>query len=339
MHCGPDLWHGIGPLHTACIANVAPIVRLLLDAGAVVDERAAAGEVLVLVLVLALGGPATARLTQPRHRRGSARTQTPLLLACYSGALETARLLLQAGASVDAVDAEGRGIAHHAAMANQVALLHFLRTYVALGGRPSALCAQPPSPPAWWTATVVDRRGRTPLHLAAQSDKLFMVRYLLRSDAPTGAYCEPRCDPAAVDTAGSTALHYAAAAGSWDCCWWLATTVPRLQEVRDADGRRPIDVASTSTSAFGAMAHRTLQIAMCRTHRSVWRVRLDMVRALCVPSVAAGVALLAILLLRPVWAVLAVLVVGYMYQAYPQLFCGDVPLEPGHFGRVRRRQP
>ena len=91
----------------------------------------------------------------------------------------------------------------------------------------SGNCSRPEPDP-----NTADREGRTPLHLAVQSDSPETVHYLL----------EAKAAPNAADKDGATALHYAASNRSPDVTQRLldAGADPNTA---DREGRTPIDVA------------------------------------------------------------------------------------------------
>lgn len=165
--------HGYTALHLAAQHNHCRIVAFLLESGAKVDPDT----------------PCT-----PLHR------------ASYAGALEAARLLVEAGASLSAVDRSFGDLRTplHKARSVDVALL-------LIDG--SDLEAR-------------DKDGATPLHVAAEAGNLDVIDLLLE----TGAKID------AVDDRGRTPAHRAAARGQRDA---LAAV---FSSQEDNDGRTPLDL-------------------------------------------------------------------------------------------------
>lgn len=93
------------------------------------------------------------------------------------------------------------------------------------------------------TSSGVDVRGfelRTPLHVAASQGHIQICRSLVDRAA----------DPQLTESHGKTALHYAAELGSasrcLELCDYLATARPLAKNIRDATGKKPLDVARAS---------------------------------------------------------------------------------------------
>lgn len=83
-------------------------------------------------------------------------------------------------------------------------------------------------------------RGRLPLHIAASSGALAVMRFLLADDR-TRHICISRIDEP--DNRGSTALHLAASHSNSDCCKELWAAGAQSMLYRDSSGRTPIDLA------------------------------------------------------------------------------------------------
>ncbi|KAF5837886.1 ankyrin repeat-containing domain protein [Dunaliella salina] len=83
-------------------------------------------------------------------------------------------------------------------------------------------------------------RGRLPLHVAAASGALDVVRFLL-SDERTRPTCISRIDEP--DNRGRTALHLAASHSNLDCCKELVAAGAQSMLRRDSSFKTPIDVA------------------------------------------------------------------------------------------------
>ncbi|XP_073023039.1 putative E3 ubiquitin-protein ligase XBAT31 isoform X1 [Primulina eburnea] len=156
--------------------------------------------------------------------------QTPLMLAAMRGNISCVNKLIEAGANILMFDARsGRTCLHYAAY------------YGHSGCLQAILSAASTSPVAasWGYSRFVsirDRKGATPLHLAARQRHPECVHILLDNgalvSASTGGY----------GFAGSNPLHFAARGGSLDCIReLLAWGADRIQ--RDASGRIPYTIA------------------------------------------------------------------------------------------------
>jgi uncharacterized protein len=119
---------GFGPLGLACFFGHEPVVRLLLAAGARVDQAsangmkvmplhsaAAARSVPICRLLLAAGAPVNAR-------QGHGLGFTPLMEAALNGHDELVGLLLAHGADAAMVNDEGKSAADHARSAGHATL-------------------------------------------------------------------------------------------------------------------------------------------------------------------------------------------------------------------------
>ncbi len=124
---------GFGPLGLTCFFGHEPVVRLLLAAGARVDQAsangmkvmplhsaAAARSVPICRLLLEAGAPANAR---QGHELGF----TPLMEAALNGHEELAELLLAHGADSAMVNGEGKCAADHARAGGHDALVDRLK--------------------------------------------------------------------------------------------------------------------------------------------------------------------------------------------------------------------
>ncbi|XP_073291731.1 putative E3 ubiquitin-protein ligase XBAT31 [Primulina huaijiensis] len=156
--------------------------------------------------------------------------QTPLMLAAMCGNISCVKKLIEAGANILMFDSRsGRTCLHYAAY------------YGHSGCLQAILSAASTSPVAasWGYSRFVsirDRKGATPLHLAARQRQPECVHILLDNgalvSASTGGY----------GFAGSNPLHFAARGGSLDCIReLLAWGADRIQ--RDASGRIPYTIA------------------------------------------------------------------------------------------------
>jgi ankyrin repeat protein len=112
---------GFGPLGLACFFDHEPVVRMLLDSGARVDQAssngmrvmplhsaAAAHSVPIARLLLERGAPVNAR--QAPGEGGF----TPLMEAAFNGQVEMVELLMRHGADASLKDRDGKTAADHA---------------------------------------------------------------------------------------------------------------------------------------------------------------------------------------------------------------------------------
>ncbi|KAH9056407.1 ankyrin repeat-containing domain protein [Lactarius vividus] len=184
------------PLHFASYNGKLEVVRLLLDHGGNVDavddfgktplHHVAQGKydseeagVSVARLLLERGADTNAQAKQHRQR-------TPLHFASFNGKLEIARLLLDHGAKVDAVDELGNTPLHDVSKGKYES-----ETAVAVARLLLERGSDVNSQPKYW-------QQRTPLHIASYNGKVEIVRLLLEQVANVDA----------VSDFGGTALHY-----------------------------------------------------------------------------------------------------------------------------------
>lgn len=121
---------GIGgamPLMYAALHAGVDCMRLLVDGGADVNARNAAG---ATALMWAASDPAKVRLLLDRGANVNVASQdgkTALLIAARNaGAVATVKLLVDAGAKVDAADLQGAGVLTQAALAGDLEILKLL---------------------------------------------------------------------------------------------------------------------------------------------------------------------------------------------------------------------
>jgi len=150
---------GPTPLAIAAAFDRLEMVQLLLDGGADVNARNGAAVFAgaycpnpeALELMLERGADPNVSSTVDRGNGASTSGYTALMRATRLGRSENVRLLLEAGASVNAVDGDGRTALHHAAAAGEVEV-------------PGALIG------AGADANDRDKGGATPLHLARTAE-------------------------------------------------------------------------------------------------------------------------------------------------------------------------
>ncbi|XP_036954061.1 ankyrin repeat and death domain-containing protein 1B isoform X1 [Acanthopagrus latus] len=171
----------------------------------------------------------------------------PIHLAAWFGSLEILKLLVQAGAEQKVKNEEGLNILHCAAINNHTDILEYIVNDLQMkeldkddlsGNRPFALAAEHGCAemldmlmvPYEMATMKPNKRGDTPLHLAARNDQLEAVQLLLQTldtqdevnmDGETALYqaadkgqercvralLEAGCDPNILTTAKCSALH------------------------------------------------------------------------------------------------------------------------------------
>ena len=180
---------GVTPLHSASLEQDTKFAELLLAYGANVEARDTNGAT-PLSWAAGVEGQDTSEVTRTLLKFGSNPNAkdddgaTPLHWAARAGTPETIRLLLEAGAQIDALQGyettDGEAPLHTAAWANFKAVTVLLNAGADIGVR--------------------DKHGATPLHYASLNGNLEAQEALLQSGA----------DIYARDKDGATPLHYAA---------------------------------------------------------------------------------------------------------------------------------
>ncbi len=174
----------LDPANQAARAGLDRVRRALLTrpvgpaVKAAVFRAAAAGDEAALKKILDRY-PAASRVTDSNH-------ETPLHVCVRSAHAAAARLLIAAGAPIEARDKRGRTPLHLAAFSGLVSVAAEL---LARGARPDPR----------------DKGGHTPLHIAAAQGRVGVAALLLRAGASLSAR----------DKKGDTPLHRAAAADQW----------------------------------------------------------------------------------------------------------------------------
>lgn len=251
------LLRGVGPnavdhdgsslLHIAARSKDWPMVRAILDAGADLGSRDAAGATPLHRASATAGGAADLLIGRGADVNArDAEDSVPLQYAVAAGVTTNVKLLLQAGADIAATDRAGMKPIHTASMLGTAASVKLLVTAGADPGAP-------------------DRDGNAPLHLAAGRDAPTVVRELLAAGASVdalnllqetpllraaaqgsansiktltahGAYVNVR------DAHGSTALHRAVQAGSGAAVAALLAAKPDLL-AETKDGKTALALA------------------------------------------------------------------------------------------------
>ena len=223
---GVDLEAGKGtdcgtPLYAAAYAGHAPIVDLLLRAGADVNGRCNEGST-PLVIAAANGRAAVARALIAAGADLNAHTSrgdTPLDYAVDSGALEIVQILIDAGADIHSAAHDGGiTVLHRAAKSNEPGLIPYL-----LAAGAGCYLNHPSNP---------SRTLFTPLIVACSVGNKAAVEHLLEAGA----------DLEAKSKLGATALHWAAVRDEHEIVELLIAAGADV-EAADDDGETPIDYA------------------------------------------------------------------------------------------------
>jgi uncharacterized protein len=209
----------------------------LLEAGAEVDIREKFGHNALHLAVLADRQDLTDLLiVNPRvdinspiatTQTGSG-GQTALILAAQNGYVKIVDRLLKAGAEVNTLDNRGISALHWAVSRNHLQVVDLLISAPGIdinnqdrwpedevGGQSAMMLAARKGSVEIVTSlisagadlTISDHKGRTALHVAAETGNVAVVEFLVRS------LISGRAGLNQVDNAGSTALHYAASMG------------------------------------------------------------------------------------------------------------------------------
>jgi ankyrin repeat protein len=192
------------PLARAVVSGQSRVVQFLLDQGADVDLRNAAGQTL-LHLAASSGHRAIAELLLQRGAAVDARDisgETALYRAAGRGYVAVAEVLLAADADANARAGDGRTPLHRAVGHGQLRLVSLLLEH---GADPGAMAADARTPlmvagmnrhreaivrqllAAGANPNVEDEQGRTALSYAVEKDELETVRVLLANGADPNA--------------------------------------------------------------------------------------------------------------------------------------------------------
>lgn len=223
---------GMTPLHIASLHGYTDCVKVLLDAGALPNEKDiknklpihyavsnTTGNINVLKLLLKQGS-----LIDPKDHK----KETPLIYSIRKKNFQFAKYLLANQASIHVVDEDGFSLLHILALNGNLELLKII---VELGVNPN---------------TLIEKGNLTPLHFAAMNGHLESLHYLLSKGA----------NPDIQDDTGYTALHYAVKEGD------LETVTALLRKkanpnLRAIDGFPPLFIAAQE--GYGNIAKKLLE--------------------------------------------------------------------------------
>jgi serine/threonine-protein phosphatase 6 regulatory ankyrin repeat subunit A len=196
---------GTTALYFAMVGNFTGIIELLLDAGA---DPNLVGELEPPLYLAALKGAIeAAKLLAWGGANLEARFngRTALHAAAMANSTRMVRVLVEAGADIDAYDAEGRNVLHYAAVKGNVEMLRLLKaagswlhTPDKVGQTALHYAAGQSYRPAVkevlsWRAVDVNARGNrsmTALHIAAAEGFVHVVELLVEAGADVNAVAE-----------------------------------------------------------------------------------------------------------------------------------------------------
>uniref|UniRef100_A0A674PEG4 Ankyrin repeat domain 52a n=1 Tax=Takifugu rubripes TaxID=31033 RepID=A0A674PEG4_TAKRU len=245
------------PLHAAACVGDVHLMDLLIESGATVNAKdhvwltplhraAASRNERVVGLLLRRGAEANAR---------DKFWQTPLHVAAANRATRCAEALLTHLSNLNMADRTGRTALHHAAQSGfqEVGFFFFFRLFDLPDCRRYLEVTPPPPPPPPLLSTghtdVVkllvsrsadksckDKQGYTPLHAAAASGHIEIVKYLLRMGAEVRDRSPNNC--------GYTPLHLAAVSTNGALCLELLVNNGADVNQQSKEGKSPLHMAA-----------------------------------------------------------------------------------------------
>jgi ankyrin repeat protein len=196
---------GTAALCFAALRNYTGVIELLLDAGA--DPNLVGGLEPPLYVAARNGAFEAAKVLMWRGANLEARFKgrTALHAAAMANSTRTVRVLVEAGADVEALDAEGRNALHYAALKGNVGMLRFLKAAGSWLHTPDdfgqTVLHAAASQSYWpavkeilsWRAVDVNARAdrsMTALHIAAAKGFVRVVELLVEAGADVNAVAE-----------------------------------------------------------------------------------------------------------------------------------------------------
>jgi ankyrin repeat protein len=245
--------HSYGPLQHACQCDRVEVVRYFVEHVSLPSNESGVESTSPSPLLVASQAGSTSVLNYLLHHLSvdtEARTElgaTSLHLACHRGHLDAVRLLVSAGAYVDAQDVYGNTPFCLAARQEHLDVMKYL-------------CTHSKDPKRMVNHSKL--RGQTALHDAVEDRNLNLVQYLMEETdidpniqdrlgltalhlackLGSGDITKYLCQHTKVDVnainglRGFSVLHYASFAGNSDIVKLLLTIIPRLVLSRDVDG-------------------------------------------------------------------------------------------------------
>ena len=210
----PDIVYnkGVTDLHHAVCLNLAALAQFLLNQGADLNARA--------TLHASISPDYTTFLDKMEagDDKRELEDSTPLHAAALANARETAEVLLQNGADINAKDDEGDTSLHFAALANARETAEVLLQNGA-------------------DANAQAKDGTTPLHFAALANACKIAEVLLKSEADINAKAE----------GGVTPLHYAASANACEIAEVLLKSGADIN-TKAENGKTPLHFAASENA-------------------------------------------------------------------------------------------
>ena len=210
----PDIVYnkGVTDLHHAVCLNLAALAQFLLNQGADLNARA--------TLHASISPDYTTFLDKMEagDDKRELEDSTPLHAAALANARETAEVLLQNGADINAKDDEGDTSLHFAALANARETAEVLLQNGA-------------------DANAQAKDGTTPLHFAALANACEIAEVLLKSEADINAKAE----------GGVTPLHFAASANACEIAEVLLKSGADIN-TKAENGKTPLHFAASENA-------------------------------------------------------------------------------------------